>query len=485
MMKRGYIILAFALLAIVPAKGQDNSFVEEYRRFQKEAISVYSDFRKECNDKYAEFLLLGWEWFQVMPEIPQPVKEEEPPVIYEDQEEETPIEIEHEKVTVPEPVIEEQPQPVAPIEERPVNKPSAFSFSYFGTILSVRAEDQNRFVLKSLAPKELSNTWERLSGPEYDNIVIDCLKIRDEYELCDWAYLLMLQSFSNAFLNGENERSLITAYIFSQSGYKMRLAMGKDKLYMLYACKHQIYEKPYFDIDGTYYYSLENVPDGIQIANFSFPKESNLSLNILHEPKLARNNSTLRKLQSKEYPVSVSCSVNKNLLDFFDTYPTSNINDDMMTRWAMYANTPLDEETKNQIYPRLKQAIAGKSKTEAATILLNFVQTSLEYEYDEKVWGHDRAFFAEESLYYPYCDCEDRSILFSHLIRDLLELDILLVYYPGHLSTAVLFDGPVNGDYLMVDSKKYIICDPTYIGAPIGVNMPKMKSKKANVILLQ
>lgn len=35
------------------------------------------------------------------------------------------------------------------------------------------------------------------------------------------------------------------------------------------------------------------------------------------------------------------------------------------------------------------------------------------YEYDNKVWGHDRALFAEETLYYPYCDSEDRSIVFK------------------------------------------------------------------------
>ena len=53
----------------------------------------------------------------------------------------------------------------------------------------------------------------------------------------------------------------------------------------------------------------------------------------------------------------------------------------------------------------------GKSYPEAADILLDFVQSAFVYEYDDKVWGDDRAFFAEESLFYPYCDCEDRSII--------------------------------------------------------------------------
>ena len=91
----------------------------------------------------------------------------------------------------------------------------------------------------------------------------------------------------------------------------------------------------------------------------------------------------------------------------------------------------------------------GKSYPEAADILLDFVQSAFVYEYDDKVWGDDRAFFAEESLFYPYCDCEDRSILFSRLVRNLLGLDVILVYYPSHFATAVKFEEPVKGDYIL------------------------------------
>ena len=94
-------------------------------------------------------------------------------------------------------------------------------------------------------------------------------------------------------------------------------------------------------------------------------------------------------------------------------------------------------------------------------------------------------FFAEESLFYPYCDCEDRSILFSRLVRDLLGLKVLLVYYPGHLATAVHFTESVTGDYISLDNQKYVVCDPTYIGAPVGATMPDMDNESAKVILLK
>ena len=154
-----------------------------------------------------------------------------------------------------------------------------------------------------------------------------------------------------------------------------------------------------------------------------------------------------------------------------------------MTRWAMYANTPLSEHTKKILYPPLAAAIATCNQREAVSKLLNWVQTGFEYEYDDKVWGHDRAFFAEESLFYPFCDCEDRSILFSRLVRDLLHLEVALVYYPGHLATAVCFDDDIDGDAVTVDNRRFIICDPTYIGAPVGAQMPNLRHD--NVIALR
>ncbi|MDE6495217.1 MAG: hypothetical protein K2L30_03165, partial [Duncaniella sp.] len=141
-------------------------------------------------------------------------------------------------------------------------------------------------------------------------------------------------------------------------------------------------------------------------------------------------------------------------------------------------------KTKDKLYPSLRKCISKDDKLLAAEMILNWVQTGFVYEYDDKVWGHDRAFFAEETLYYPYCDCEDRSILFSRLIRDLLGLDVALIYYPGHLATAVCFDENVKGDAMIINGRKFIVCDPTYIGAPVGAQMPNLEYDKAQAIIL-
>ena len=66
-------------------------------------------------------------------------------------------------------------------------------------------------------------------------------------------------------------------------------------------------------------------------------------------------------------------------------------------------------------------------------------------------------------------------------------MDVVLIYYPGqHLAAAVHFDNPATrGDYVTVDGKKYLICDPTFIGASLGMAMPDLKSTTVEVVTLK
>lgn len=97
-------------------------------------------------------------------------------------------------------------------------------------------------------------------------------------------------------------------------------------------------------------------------------------------------------------------------------------------------------------------------------------------------FGIERTLFAEEMYYYPYSDCEDRSILFARLVKDLLGLDVVLLYYPAHIAAAVCFKGEVKGDYMQLGNKRYVICDATYIGAGVGEAMPDLKRTPAQVV---
>ena len=490
-MKKNKILpmLFLGILASTNGFAQNNNPRKTYDDFKKQALQKYNDFRTQANEQYAVFLKQAWEQYNALPAIPKPKDETVPPVTIPEEDKDKTIKsnpIPIKEVVVP-PTPDPQPTPIAPIKENSQPQERTIDFVYSGTQCRIRLIKNLNLTLQNCSNEQLSNVWTQLSAEGVlNNTIRDCLAIRVGRNLCDWAYLNLLSSFSKAIYGNSNEATMLTSYIYAQSGYKMRLGRNEQNIYLLYASEHGIYDIAYFDIDGLKFYPFECNKDQLEICDASLPKEKPLSLYIPQNQQFEYKASKLRTLTSKRYPdVQIHVQVNENMIDFYNTYPTSEINNNFMTRWAMYANTPLDEHVKKDLYPALKEKINGMNQLEAANKLLNWVQTAFVYEYDDKVWGHDRAFFAEETLYYPYCDCEDRSILFSRLTRDLLALETILVFYPGHLASAVCFTENVSGDYISLNGKRYVITDPTYIGAPVGRTMPDMDNSQAHVILLE
>ena len=97
-------------------------------------------------------------------------------------------------------------------------------------------------------------------------------------------------------------------------------------------------------------------------------------------------------------------------------------------------------------------------------------------------FDREKFLFPEETIFYPYSDCEDRSIIFAFLVTRLLGLEVVGLDYPGHIATAVLFTGDVDGDSVVYKNKKHIICDPTYINANYGECMPQFKNVSPEII---
>lgn len=481
-----FCVLLPLLFSCIPAYCQ--TFEEEYNKFRDKAIGDYVDFRKKANEEYAAFMKEAWKQYKVIPRVSLPKDDENPPINYDGRQgkESNPIDydgvIPHEDVA-PAP----QPKPIAPILENDKNQ-QYFTFSFYGTEMKVRFNPSLLINMVNVDGNTVGEAWSKLSSDEYNNLIRDCLELRIRYKLCDWAYYKMLEKFATAAC-GEynNDAVMLHAFLYTQSGYRMRLAITeRGKLLLLLNSNNMIFDLCGLRIDGDYFYTTEqlNENEGIKVCDEVFPNESPMSLNV-EEPSLAEDFSEYRIIKAKGFPIETKSRVNKNLICFYNDYPTSYSDDNFMTRWRYYANTPMAQTVKEELYPQLRKTLEGKGVLTAANMLLNYVQTGFEYEYDDKVWGQDRAFFAEETLYYPYCDCEDRAILYSRLVRDLLGLDVVLVYYPGHMCAAVNFTDGAHGDYLTLNGKTYTIGDPTYIGAPIGATMPGMDNKTAKVILLK
>ena len=519
-MRRVILILMLAFALPMAAQNVDYEAFrqqqrEKFKQFQNEQQDKYDAFRREVNAKYASFMRAAWAEF--------PVSEADVP---EEEQRIAPVEYtpDSNAVTVAEDTLPQHatnwsfpfhlskdeksagssgkpiaadttsvavvpPPSPAPAPIAPVAASSATAkqqpIAYYGSLITVSFPAADMLRIGELTEEHLADAWQQLASKKYDITVKTALDARKNGQLCDWAYMDVLRVATEQQYGATNEAVLMQAFLMTQSGYRIRLAKAGDKLFMLVASKYQIYNMRYLSIEGTKYYVTGDYQgERLQMCPSKFDKEQSLSLQLATLPKLGNSPTPKRKLTSRK-GVTTSVSVNKNLIAFFHEYPQANIDGDFTTRWAAYANTPLDKAVREELYPPLKQTIASMSERDAVGILLNWVQTAFQYGYDDEIWGGDRAFFAQETLYYPKCDCEDRAILFSRLVRDLVGLDVALVYYPGHLAAAVAFSRDEEGDWFTYGGRRYVVCDPTYINAPVGMTMPGMDNQTAKIIVLK
>ncbi|MCM1152916.1 MAG: hypothetical protein NC328_04610 [Muribaculum sp.] len=483
-MKRLYAALLLTL-AVNALTAQD-SFYDDYNDFLKNAREEYNNFREQANREYAEFLSAPWTPVEPLL-IQKPVDRTRPPRPIEEYEHDgRDHSIKYDNVVRPAPPVP-QPQPVEPVVVKPDPSDKWLEFSYLGNSSRVRIPDAAPFRLSDVSESATALCWTSISDGSFDATLADCLELRRKYNLPDWAYLKMLDTAARAYFGSKcNESTLLTAWLYSQSGYTMRLARENDtRLVMMFASDHVIYGS-YYTLGGEKYFPFDCKPSSLRISQASFPREKSMSLVLTSLPLTAPRMSEPRSRKSRKYPdMAYDISVDENLIDFFNTYPNSQLGNEMMTRWAIYANTPMSRQVTDQLYPALRANIRGLGQREQVQRILNWVQTGFVYEYDDKVWGGDRAFFPDETIYYPYADCEDRAILFSRLVRDLVGLDAILVYYPGHLASGVAFGTQEEGDYIMLNGRRFTVCDPTFTsGAPVGRTATGMDNSTATVILL-
>lgn len=323
----------------------------------------------------------------------------------------------------------------------------------------------------------IADAYEAMCKADYKALVDDCRKVKKELNLNDWGIFLFVREASKTLCTDENAAVVMQQFLLNELGYKSKMARRADRNQMLLfvAADCQVYGHPYFTKDGLNYYNLtSNESCQFYMCQEDSPKaKSKLNMQVNHAPALnAGMVNSVHKNRSGS--VTVSVDVPKSLMEFYGSMPQCD--------YSVYVNAEVNPSVASKVLSTLAPLVNGKSEAEAANLLINFVQTGFQYATDQEQFGYEKPFFVEELFYYPYCDCEDRSVLYSYLVRNLLKLDVVLLDYPNHIATAVCFNENVSGDFVTVGGKKYVVCDPTYIGASIGKAMPQFKNVAAKVL---
>lgn len=397
--------------------------------------------------------------------------------------------VEAEPEAEPAPVVEADRRPESAAEPRlPVSstptsplyrgESGRSKIAYGGLAFYLNNSLNRKCSLNGLNENAIADAYEALCNSDYKPLLADCAQIRKDLQLNDWGVFTLVRQVADTYCGTANESIVMQQFLLNEMGYKARMARKatEDKMMLFVATDCSIYAHPYITLNGQNYYNLSGNNEQCQfyMCQKDSPKAKNSVGMQLKEAPLFQGTVVSSTHQAKGSAARVTVDVPKALMDFYKDYPQCD--------YSVYFNAPVNAAMENRILSSLAPLVQGRNEADAANILINFVQTAFQYQTDGQQFGYEKPFFVEELFYYPYSDCEDRAMLFSYLVRKLLGLDVVLLDYPEHIATAVRFNGNVSGDYLMVNGRKYIVCDPTYIGASIGMTMPRYKTVSAKVL---
>lgn len=522
-MKRIVFMIILSLCLPLSIVAQIDKDMKEFDDFVKQQQMEFDVFVSEQNKEFAKFLKETWKEYDLQkpvlrPQRPEPVKpvnfdrnkpvgkpqevkvgevsslpipEVTPSATFPSSRKKTPFPVvpggkdpvvtpETKPKTKPEVTPEMKPETKPGVTIPTKRSPSGMEFSFYGKDCAVSALLRNRLTLQGITEKDISKGWEMLSRSDYQPLIDDCMVIKKENNLNDYGYLLLTRKVSTELCGSTHldEIALMQMFILSQSGYKAKMVRMDDRLTLFYASDHMIYATCYITLNGVKYYRFDTTKsknNSIYTYTHDFADAKNVVNMNISAPQTFTGSYVEKALRAEAYPsVVVHSRVNTGLISFYKDYPQCD--------FSVYVGAPVSQEVQETVLPPLYAAIQGKKQSEAANILINFVQTAFDYKTDGDQFGYEKPFFTDELFYYPYSDCEDRAVLFSYLVRTLMGLDAVLLEYPNHMATAVCFDENVYGDYVTVSGKRYTICDPTYIGASIGLAMPQFKNIAAKVL---
>lgn len=468
-----------------------NEMQKEFSDFQEEADSEMHSFLSENDSLFLRFLQQSWEEYKVYEidrdEKPKPMIQ---PVLTPESDYDSAPDFKGEEIqVVPASKINStEPGIVSDVSEIQFQKPEEYeslaivkSFELFGAEFMIQCYPDRMSRVESITERGIQDYY-RIFADQSDlwnsNLVL-LLEKKEFYRFNDWGYYLILQEAARQIFEGHNEQLLFVWYAMINCGYIVKIAYSGDKLFLLIPSKHELYNIPFLIDKGLKYYlfgSHESPKEVIKTyPGFHTDSARIFSFSFTQVPLISNTEQLVKTLTWKNREISISFQ--KGLLDYLGSMPQSAL--------SLYYSLPLSAESMKELDALLSPILQGKTARQKVDLLLEFIQTAIPYTSDRAQFGAEHYLFAEECLYYPGADCEDRTVLLKQLVMHYTGLPALSLEYESHVTLAVHFPDAAPGDYVMHNGKKYTICDPTFINARAGMLPADLKDQRPEIRVLE
>lgn len=477
-----FITAVFVLFHFCLSSVKAQSFEEfqkqiesEYDRFEKKTQQEFDQFVQQIDAEFADFLTKSFRDFDAVAGKPKPSapKPKDKPVL------EGAAKIVNQNLDASQTTKTPPPIRLPNIKKA---EPSDFigektSFVFYGAPINLHYDPRLKTPsLPEITPDVISEYWSRLSESYYNHLIKQLEDYRTNLNLNDWGYYQLIKKSAET-IQGDDDRikPLLSWFLLTRTRFKTKIAYANDQFYLLLPAQQLLYGTNYVLLDNIRYYVPKEAPANFKTYEGGFPEADIIPDLTIRSALNLPSNSGSRKfsfdVKGKNYAIEIP--YNKNVMEFYNSIP--------LTDPEVYFNSAVSLITKEAFQKALNPVLENTSKEEAAAFLLKFVQHAFEYQTDQEQFGYERYLFADELLYYAAADCEDRAVLFAWLSRELLGIQVIGLAFEGHMATAICLP-EAHGVKFMHNGCDYVVADPTFVDAPIGLMMPLVQGQKPELI---
>lgn len=476
-------VLVWASLAVSPSVAAES--YQDWLRSQalgvRDMDRQYQVYRSEQDQQFSRHLKAQWQEFQVfqgkvrdprpkpavIPVAPLVAKvPSTPPLV--------PPDLPQKEIARPaDHPIKPTPQPPA---KPPAATPDSLEVIFYGNPVRLPYDSSwCKTRVLSRDPQGFAGFWDTLSASRSQPTLQAIARARQELGLDDWGHVALWREVARALQpDHPAEQQLLLWHFLVKAGVDVRLGYSDQDIHLFLAVKQPVYSVSYTRVGDRTYYALLNADRGKNLRSFhTYETPYPAPLRPLDLTGAATNftraapTDKLISFPHQGRQITIRTGYDRRLVDYLASFPQLD--------FELYFATQASPAARSPLLQALRSHLQGLSEEEAVNFLLAFVQKGFAYKTDADQFGYEKYFFVEEALHYPYSDCEDRSALFAWLVRELLGLKTVGLHYPGHMTTGVALLAHVphkNWTTVEWQGQRYVIADPTYINAGVGMAMP-------------
>jgi hypothetical protein len=355
---------------------------------------------------------------------------------------------------------------------------SAHTLNLYGHSVSFQYQQPQINLANPITSPQLHQAIGQVKKSDISALLQQLDSISVNFGMDDIAYILMADKVAKLIYKDYFESLVFKYALLQEKGYRVMLGFAPDFITVYGHLDFKVHNVAFVEYEDFTYtdISFQQNLETCQETLLELPLEGRAITMNESRPPFFNAQTEVYKIHFEYEGMSYDFAghLNQSLVNYYRELPAIEFG-------QVYLNYQLSDPAKFSLVASLKESTYNMFPSKQIDFLLQFAQNAFAYKKDAEWMGLEKFAFPEEVLANPFADCEDKSVLFAYLAKEVLDLpSVALIYYvDNHLNVGVAFNHKSAYNFIY-NNQKYLICEPSGLGFKPGDNVYDVK--KASIV---